>query len=139
MKRTERLQAGRHWLPTYIGKNIVRGYARHFAVDLLCAVKELEMLGHQFKPEYVDQLKRAIAVQIEQNQERKKLKAEQEMFTSSESDDQFCYIAGYTSSGAPYGVTWEEMDANEHWDENYLDVGPLENRDETDEEDDIPF
>ena len=24
-------------------------------------------------------------------------------------DDQFFYIAGYTSGGAPYGVTWQEM------------------------------
>jgi antitoxin PrlF len=27
----------------------------------------------------------------------------------SESDETFYYIAGYTSGGAPYGVTWEEM------------------------------
>ena len=24
-------------------------------------------------------------------------------------DDIFYYIAGYTSGGAPYGITWEEM------------------------------
>lgn len=24
-------------------------------------------------------------------------------------DDTFFYIAGYTSGGAPYGVTWEEV------------------------------
>lgn len=24
-------------------------------------------------------------------------------------DDTFYYIAGYTSGGVPYGVTWEEM------------------------------
>ena len=26
-----------------------------------------------------------------------------------EQDDTFFFIAGYTSGGAPYGVTWEEM------------------------------
>lgn len=124
MKRTARLQAARHWLSAYTGKNIVRGYAKHFAVDLICAVKELEMLGNQFKPEYVDQLKRTIAGQIEQKQERKRLKAEQELFTSFESDDQFCYIAGYTSGGAPYGVTWEEMDPNENLSESYSGLNP---------------
>jgi hypothetical protein len=158
MKRTARLQAARHWLPTYTGKNIVRGYARHFAVDLLCAVKELEMLGNQFKPEYVDQLKRTIAGQIEQKQERKRLKEEQELFKSFESDDQFCYMVGYTSGGAPYGLIWEEMDSNEYSDESYLYEGRLDNmdKDETEElntdldesglfltikewEDDIPF
>jgi hypothetical protein len=24
-------------------------------------------------------------------------------------DDRFFFIAGYTSGGAPYGVTWEKM------------------------------
>ena len=158
MRRTNRLQVAKHWLPTYTGKSIVRGYARHFAVDLLCAVKELEMLGNQFKPEYIDQLKRTIAGQIEQKQERKRLKEEEKMFTSFESDDRFCYIAGYTSGGAPYGVTWEEMDCDEGcYDESYLFEGRLdyEGKDETeetnlknidesglflmDEEDGIPF
>ena len=132
MRRTNRLQVAKHWLPTYTGKNIVRGYARHFAVDLLCAVKELEMLGNQFKLEYIDQLKRTIAGQIEQKQERKrlKLKEQEEMRASFESDDQFCYIAGYTSGGAPYGVTWEEMDSDEdYYDESYLFEDPLDDID----------
>lgn len=31
-----------------------------------------------------------------------------ELFLEPESDDHFAYIAGYTSGGAPYGITWEE-------------------------------
>lgn len=27
----------------------------------------------------------------------------------TESDEVFAFIAGYTSGGVPYGVTWEEM------------------------------
>lgn len=27
-----------------------------------------------------------------------------------EQDDTFFFIAGYTSGGAPYGVTWEEIE-----------------------------
>lgn len=27
----------------------------------------------------------------------------------AEQDSSFYYIAGYTSGGAPYGITWEEM------------------------------
>ena len=30
-----------------------------------------------------------------------------------ESDDTFAFIIGYTSGGAPYGVTWEEMGIEE--------------------------
>jgi len=26
-------------------------------------------------------------------------------------DDEFAFIAGYTEGGAPYGITWEEMEA----------------------------
>lgn len=35
-------------------------------------------------------------------------------------DDRFFCIAGYTSGGAPYGVTWEEKDLKpwEDWEEN---------------------
>lgn len=33
-----------------------------------------------------------------------------ELFLEPESDDRFAYIAGYTSGGAPYGITWEEQE-----------------------------
>jgi hypothetical protein len=33
-----------------------------------------------------------------------------ELFVEPESDDHFAYIAGYTSGGAPYGITWEEQE-----------------------------
>ena len=33
-----------------------------------------------------------------------------------EQDDTFFFIAGYTSGGAPYGVTWEQMGL-EPWEE----------------------
>lgn len=113
MKRTNRLQAAKHWLPTYTGKNIVRGYGRHFAVDLLCAVKELEILGNQFKPEYKEQLKRDQENRIKQKQARKVAKQEKEITMPFDQDEQFFYIAGYTSGGAPYGTTWEEADLDE--------------------------
>ncbi len=32
---------------------------------------------------------------------------------AADSDEHFAYIAGYTDGGAPYGVTWEEMEAAE--------------------------
>jgi hypothetical protein len=37
-----------------------------------------------------------------------------EVFIEPESDEHFAYIAGYTSGGAPYGITWEEQEENEH-------------------------
>ena len=45
---------------------------------------------------------------------KKKLKAQQERLNDLPDwqDDRFFFIAGYTSGGAPYGVTWEEMGLN---------------------------
>lgn len=40
------------------------------------------------------------------NQKKQKV-YEENLF---ESDDTFAFIAGYTSGGAPYGITWEEME-----------------------------
>ena len=48
---------------------------------------------------------------------RKKARlAAQEQQRLPEQDGRFFYIAGYTSGGAPYGVTWEEMGL-EPWEE----------------------
>ena len=44
----------------------------------------------------------------ELRRKKKKRKAEHTIDTP-EQDDRFFFIAGYTSGGAPYGVTWEEM------------------------------
>jgi len=33
-----------------------------------------------------------------------------EPFMEPESDEHFADIAGYTSGGAPYGITWEEQE-----------------------------
>lgn len=43
---------------------------------------------------------------------KKKSKNKQENNWNDFQDDNFFYIAGYTSGGAPYGVTWEEMGMN---------------------------
>lgn len=39
----------------------------------------------------------------------KKKKKREPAATESWQDDRFFFIAGYTSGGTPYGVTWEEM------------------------------
>ena len=39
---------------------------------------------------------------------------------SDEQNDVFYYIAGYTSGGAPFGVTWEEMGL-EPWENEFED------------------
>lgn len=53
MIRLGRLQSAKHWIPRYSGGNIVKGYKNWFGVDLVCAIKELRMLGVKLDEQYV--------------------------------------------------------------------------------------
>ena len=64
-----------------------------------------------------------LRLQQKRKQRRAKRKKEaRDNLTKEEilQDDRFFCIAGYTSGGAPYGVTWEEKDLKpwEDWEEN---------------------
>jgi hypothetical protein len=117
--KEQRINAAKSWIEKYNGKNLVKGYNKHFAVDLLCAVKELEILGIKIEPEYIEQLKQQKQAQENKRIKEKKLKEELELFEKyPDSDDNFYYIAGYTNGGAPYGVKWEEMGLKPFEEEN---------------------
>ena len=109
MLRPSRLQAAAHWIPTYSGGNIVQGYKKWFAVDLVCAIKELRMLGVKLDEKYVLQVLKSLEQEILSRQKKKAKKQELDDLLS-DSDENFCYIAGYTSWGFPYGTTWEEAE-----------------------------
>jgi hypothetical protein len=118
MKRPSRLRAAPHWLPTYAGKSLVRGYAKHFAVDLLCALAELQLLGVEIDPQCIAQIKAGLINKQRQRAKeraRKQEKAREERFKEYGAefgfDDDFAFIAGFTSGGAPYGITGEDRDA----------------------------
>ena len=51
--------------------------------------------------------------------QRKHRKSQEALDRFSDSDETFYYIAGYTSNGVPYGVTWEEMGLNPFEDEKF--------------------
>jgi hypothetical protein len=53
MKRSARLQSARSWLKQYGGKNVLRGYCKHYGVDWRCAATELKQLGVHLDPEYL--------------------------------------------------------------------------------------
>jgi len=115
-KKESRIARALNWLPTYEGTKIVQAYRKKFHVDTVCAVRELQEIGYEFKPGYADNLLQAEAARIEQlksKREAKRLPGEY----NDEQDDRFYYIAGYTSGGAPYGVTWEEMGLEPYEDE----------------------
>ena len=48
------------FLRGFTGKNVVRGYARWFGVDLGCALVELQMLGVPLDPTYVARVRETL-------------------------------------------------------------------------------
>ncbi|MBN1121815.1 MAG: DUF2695 domain-containing protein [Anaerolineae bacterium] len=106
-RQTQRLQSARTWLPTYEGKNIAKGYRKRYRVDWPTAFRELEMLGVEFDPAYKEQVLSTIERQRELRRQKKQERT-LEPFEGIDQDDHFAYIVGYTSGGAPYGLTWEE-------------------------------
>lgn len=110
MKRAGRLQSAKKWLESFKGKNVVRGYAKWFGVDLLCAAKELQLLGIKVDPAYLERLKTS----FEQRRLKRQLQAEDLAHHSFiESDEKFSFIAGYTSGGMPYGVPWDDTEESD--------------------------
>ncbi len=112
MSRPARLQAARHWLVSFGGKNVTRGYARWFGVDLVAAVKELQLLGVELDP--------CCLAAIPTPPQRRRGKHIEPVADKvhegygDEWDENFAFIAGFTSGGAPFGVTWDEASETEN-------------------------
>lgn len=107
LTRSDRLVTAPQWIREYAGKNIVRGYAKWFGVDKLCAIKELEPSGVLI-PE-------KIKISIRGNNsflEKKRIKQEHETETAYdllfESDEHFAFIAGFTENGNAFGISRQQ-------------------------------
>lgn len=113
LNKAARLQSARTtaWIENYTGKNIIRGYRNWYGVDELCAIIELRELGVPIPPERETEARESAARRAVLSAERKRRKQELEAVEfDPDSDDTYAYIAGYTSGGFPYGVTWEEFE-----------------------------
>lgn len=110
LNRTKRLKLAPQWSSSYEGKNPVRGYARHFGVDLICAITEMRMLGYRVPEEYELAVNRSFADRSLQRKKKREAKEAAANAPDDFSDGEFAFIAGYTSGGAPYGTRWEEME-----------------------------
>ena len=107
MKQPGRLQSAKSWLPTYKGKNILQGYRKQYGVDLLCAIRELEMLGIVLNPEYTKAVKRSVEARVRRRKKKIESQGELEGVYGVDYNEYFSYIAGYTEGGASYGVPWD--------------------------------
>ena len=111
LKRNQRLHNAKiKWLPTAVGKNLAKSYAKWYGVDLQCAITELELLGKTFSMHYKEQVKKAIEHKANENRKRKQEK-EKHLDYPLDYDETFSYIAGYTENGVPFGITYEEEQA----------------------------
>ncbi len=112
LSRQPRLASARCWLAEQ-GKGdqrrLARAYRKRYGVDWPTAIRELEILGHKLDPRWVEQL---LAALEGERKARAREKAEREdrkqPIDFPDSDETHAYIAGYTSGGYAYGITWEE-------------------------------
>ncbi|MGG1550323.1 hypothetical protein [Paenibacillus ferrarius] len=111
-KRMGRLQSAVSWLKVYNGNSIIRGYRKHYGVDVGTAIIELLQLGAPLSEEAIRRAKEGAQAAAREKQVRKenRLKRFYEDESDSDSDETYAYIAGYTGWGVPYGITWEETD-----------------------------
>lgn len=113
-KRERRLQSAKKWLETYAGKNIIKGYRQRYGVDWKTAFTELEMLRVNVDAEYKKRVLESIeSLAAARRRKREEQLADGEDLLNEFQDDNFAFIVGYTSSGAPYGITWAEWEAPE--------------------------
>ena len=110
LNRTKRLKLASRWINAYTGKNMVRGYARHFSVDLICAITELRMLGYGVPEEFELAVKHSIADRSLQRKKKREAQAAAANPPDDMSNGEFIFIAGYTNNGVPYGIRREETD-----------------------------
>lgn len=110
LKKESRIQSAKHWIRNYSGKNKVKGYSKKYGVDKLCAVKELRLIGVDIPVEYENKLRESLEA-TRKYRLAVKLKHENQSdpFGEFGRDENFSMIIGYTSGGAPYGITHEEM------------------------------
>ena len=91
-----------------IVKKREKGYEERILRDIQSGItlETLMSTGHKKTPEEA-----AVAKQKKQQKRAKRKKEARDNLTKEEilQDARFFFIAGYTSGGAPYGVTWEEM------------------------------
>ena len=122
MKFADRKAKAEKWVAEYdgtaYGGDIIKAYRKKFAVDRMKAVAELQLLGVSLTQEQIDREKAAVKayqdIQRDKKAKRKRLREQKRMRKDipvfhEDQDETFYYIAGYTSGGAPYGITWEEM------------------------------
>ena len=99
MNRKRRLQSGKSFIAQYEGKSLVKGYAKKYGIDKICAIIELRILGVEISVEY--------EAQIRENMRQKAKKKTKNKHETSKTALPF-FIAGETSKGVPFGIIYDD-------------------------------
>ncbi len=106
--RKARHDAAREWIESGAKKVHVRTYARRFGVDRYTAYQDLRAIGFPLTPE-----EERWAVRPQKQPKRKQPPPDLDDCLDQWVDfgSQRIWVVGYTSGGAPYGLTEDEFDA----------------------------
>jgi len=106
LNQNQRISVAEKWIKTYIGKNIVKGYSNWFGVDLLCAIKELRLLGQNISEEYENQVRKSHENKILARENAKEKRMQIGGYSDGDDfwENEFEFITGSTSNGVPYGI-----------------------------------
>lgn len=111
LNKKQRISIANDWLKFYNGKNIVKGYSNWFGVDLLCAIRELRIIGQIISKEYEIQIRKSLEDKFLQRKNAKEKKEHNEIENEYVNDleSEFEFTAGYTSNGMPFGIRKDEL------------------------------
>jgi len=111
LNKKQRISIAKDWLKSYNGKNIVKGYSNWFGVDLLCAIRELRIMGQLISEEYEIQVRKSSENKFLQRKNDKEKKDHNEIENEYVNDleSEYEFIAGYTSNGMPFGIRRDEL------------------------------
>ncbi|MGE0525712.1 MAG: hypothetical protein AB7P49_01535 [Bdellovibrionales bacterium] len=112
MKRHQRVALAKQWAESVKTKKKVRAYQKRFGVDKCCAAKELMMAGVELTEKYAERWATRHERRSAGRKARRKSRRHKQAPEVFDSDYHFYFIAGHTSRGFAYGITWEE--AHEH-------------------------
>ena len=134
--RRERIKEGKKWFASQQfmkEDDILREYRKRFQVDSICAKRDLCAMGvldSETRAKYEKSLEdRNRHMEKKRMRQRKREEWKSENGDLMDQDENFYFIAGYTSGGAPYGITWEEAERD----------GLLADENDMHAEEDLPF
>ncbi|MCD8501942.1 MAG: UPF0175 family protein [Bacillaceae bacterium] len=103
--RKQRLHdAKTNWVKPATTSNLVKSYSKWYGVNRNCAIRELQLLGYEL------------------SDRDKRISSKQSKIEDYDSDETFAFIADYTEGGAPFGITHEEWEEMEWFDQNFKTI-----------------